>query len=210
MKRNKYYIKPFGAVVIAVVALSVTAGAAITFKATDKPTVQVNAATEDISTEIPKLTDTRSYYRVHDGGATAMLDEKYQDYIYDMCEKYGIEGYEQLVLAMLYKESSFRSDAISKSGRDFGMAQINIGNHDWLREELGITDFLDPYQSIECGVFMLANALDTNDGSITKALVAYNAGQSKVNQGITETEYSNRVLEIIGGMTEERVKYIFD
>lgn len=205
---KKYYIKPFGVVAVAAIAFSLTAGAAFMVQTGDKSNATEKPAEIEIQAGQPQPIAQRTYYRVHDGNASAMLGEEYQSYIYDMCEKYGIEGYEQLVVALFYKESSFRFDAVSSSG-DYGIAQINKGNHEWLRDTLGVTDFLDPYQSIECGVFMLANALEVNGGSISKALVAYNAGQKAVNAGLTENDHSRKVLSIIGNMTEESVEFIF-
>ena len=214
MKR-KVYVKPAGVAIIALMASGLTACAMSVAYTADKSSeteiVQEPANLSEFEgvqevEEIKKL-ETRTYYRVNDGGASAMLDEKYQSYIYDLCEKYGIAGYEQLVLAMFYAESSYRFDVVSKSN-DYGIAQINICNHDWLREELGVTDFLDPEQSMECGVYLIAGHLANNGGDIQKALVAYNMGQSKVNAGIEESAYSRRVIEVIGNMTEESVEFI--
>ena len=43
---------------------------------------------------------------------------------------------------------------------------------------------------------MMAKNLQANNYDENKALVAYNAGQKRVDSGITETSYSRRVLKI--------------
>ena len=71
--------------------------------------------------------------------------------------------------------------------------QINEGNHEWLSETLGVTDFLDPYQSIRCGVFMLSSYLHKYD-DVQKALVCYNKGEGAVIDGTYSTDYSQCVV----------------
>lgn len=124
------------------------------------------------------------------------LDEELQDYIRKICESYDVPM--SLVLAVISVESSFRADAISKTG-DYGLMQINVVNHEWLAEEYGITDFLDPCQNVFCGVAMLSQHLDRY-GDETKALMAYHHGATGAkrlwDKGVYATEYTNRILEL--------------
>ena len=151
-----------------------------------------------------EIKDTqRSYYTVNavdeTGSPMTRLSTELQDWIYDMCADYEIAGYERLIVAKLYCESSFRTDLkhTNKNGTtDSGIAQINSCNHDRLKRELGVTDFMDAYQSIRCGVYMMAENLKRNGYDEEKALVAYNMGQGKVNSGITSSKYSRRVILI--------------
>lgn len=145
----------------------------------------------------------RIYYTVvavdETGSPQSRLSTELQDWVYEMCAEYDIAGYEQLMIAKLYCESSFRTSLqhTNKNGTtDSGIAQINSCNHARLRRELGITDFMDSYQSIRCGVYMMAGNLKANDYDEEKALVAYNMGQGKVNAGVTTSKYSRRVLLI--------------
>lgn len=141
----------------------------------------------------------RDYYTVVDEGFTNTLDRELQDWVYEMCDEYEIRGYEKLIIAKLYCESSYRIRAKhtnSNGTYDIGIAQINSMNFEWLEEELGVTDFTDPKQSIRCGVYMMANNLQENNYDENKALVAYNAGQKRVDSGVGETSYSRRVLKI--------------
>ena len=112
-----------------------------------------------------------------------------------MCAEYGIPGYEKLIISKLYCESGFNPNVKhrNKNGTvDYGIAQINSSNHSWLRKTLGITDFMDPYQSIRCGVYMMSENLKKNGFNESMALVAYNTGKN----GISSTSYSRKVLRI--------------
>lgn len=124
------------------------------------------------------------------------LDFELQDFIRDICARNGISM--SLVLALISVESSFRPGVVSKTN-DYGLMQINSINHEWLSEKYGITDFLDPYQNIFCGVTMLSQHLAKYEDE-TKALMAYHHGATGAkrlwDKGVYETEYTNRILEI--------------
>ena len=132
------------------------------------------------------------YYFVNDNGHKSFLDKQYQDHLYKMCTKYNVEKHYVLFLAQMYHESTFRTDVISETN-DYGLMQINIYNHDWLGKKLGNSNFLDPYNNIEAGVYMMSIFLHKyND--VEKALVCYNDGESDVINGIHSTSYSKGVL----------------
>ncbi|HHU55928.1 MAG TPA: lytic transglycosylase domain-containing protein, partial [Acholeplasmataceae bacterium] len=83
------------------------------------------------------------------------LDKEIQQYLYSKCKEYEIEY--ELALAIIQVESNFKPNAVnvnSNNTKDVGLFQINSFNHKWLSEELGITDFADPYQNIDAGIFM--------------------------------------------------------
>ena len=117
-------------------------------------------------------------------------DPVLQQMVYKYCQEFGIQGYEKTIMAQFWKESHFRSGTVS-STNDYGIAQINRCNHSRLRRELGITDFLDPEQSIKCGVYMMADHLRRNGFNESKALSQYNTGKP-----YNSTKYSRAVLSI--------------
>ncbi len=123
------------------------------------------------------------------------LSQELQLYTYTKCADLGIENYYELVLAMMWQESDFKPDTISKT-KDYGLMQINICNHEWLSEELGITDFLDPYQSIDAGTHIIASLLLKYQDP-HKALMAYNYGEAEArshwNRGTYTSSYSREV-----------------
>jgi soluble lytic murein transglycosylase-like protein len=124
------------------------------------------------------------------------LSHDLQDFIRVLCNKKGISM--SLVLAVIEVESAFCEDVISQSD-DYGLMQINVINHEWLYEKYGITDFLDPYNNILCGITILSMHYE-NYGDETKALMAYNLGATgakrKWDNGIFETPYSKKVQSV--------------
>lgn len=111
--------------------------------------------------------------------------------------KSGTEERTRLVIAMISVESGFDPSAVSSTD-DYGLMQINSINHDWLEETLGITNFLDPYQSIDAGTHMIGELLD-DYGDVHLALMAYNMGRTGAkrcwNQGIYSSEYSRKIVD---------------
>lgn len=123
------------------------------------------------------------------------LSEDLQDYIRMLCEKHSVPM--PLIIAMIDVESSFRPNVISGTS-DYGLMQINSVNHEWLTEEYGITDFLDPYQNVFCGITIIAGHLEKTDGDIALALMRYNCGATGAkrlwDKGIYSTSYTEKIL----------------
>lgn len=121
------------------------------------------------------------------------LDRDLQDYIRYMCGMNELPM--SLVIALISVESSFQSNVISDTN-DYGLMQINTINHEWLSEEYGITNFLDPHQNIFCGITILSQHYDKYQ-DIDKALMAYNLGATGAkrmwDKGTYETTYTNKV-----------------
>lgn len=73
------------------------------------------------------------------------LSDEIQRYTQDICKVYGV-NYAH-VLATMKQESNYMPTAVSpingNGSQDWGIMQINSGNHNWLEVELGITDWLD-------------------------------------------------------------------
>lgn len=124
------------------------------------------------------------------------LPEDLQDYIWSLCREYDIEEHYALIFALIKHESQFDATACSSTD-DWGLMQINTINHEWLSEELGIVDFLDPYENVHGGIHILASLLHKYD--VADALMAYNMGEygaSKLWQsGVHTTAYSDQILD---------------
>jgi hypothetical protein len=122
------------------------------------------------------------------------LDAGTQTFIYYLSKGYYIDF--PFVMGLIQQESTFRPNIISATN-DYGLMQINIQNHKWLSEQLGIDDFLDPTQNIRAGLYILRNLFEKYDDP-AKVLMAYNLGEggakSLWERGIYETAYSNSVL----------------
>jgi len=133
------------------------------------------------------------------------LDKDIQKYLYDKCKEYNVPY--DLALGVIKVESNFNPSLIHKNSngsRDYGLFQINTINHKWLSEELGITDFLNPYQNIDAGVYMLSQLLKKYDDEHI-VLMSYNMGEQAaknlVSRGIDSSRYSRKVIE-----TKEELK----
>ncbi len=125
------------------------------------------------------------------------LDDALQRHTYNLCVDYEVEEYYPLVFAVMWRESVFVPTTISKTN-DYGLMQINKGNHKWLSKKLGITDFLDEEQNIHAGVFMLSLYLHKYE-DIDKALMAYNMGENGAKKrwdaGTYTTNYTRTTRE---------------
>ena len=121
------------------------------------------------------------------------LSYELQDYIRNLCEKHNVPML--VVIALIETESAFYSNVISGTS-DYGLMQINKINHKWLSEQYGISDFLDPYQNVFCGITILSQHYNQfND--INKSLMAYNLGATGAkrlwDKGVYETSYTQKI-----------------
>lgn len=135
-----------------------------------------------------------------------VLDEYTQQFIFYICKGYNIDW--TLVLAMIEKESGGDASLISNTN-DYGLMQINYCNHEWLNQNLGLSDFLDPYQNIRGGVFILRKLFEKYEDP-ELVLMAYNLGEGGAKnmweQGVYETGYTRDVLSIQKEINERMVK----
>lgn len=157
----------------------------------------VQTTTPDVTTAPTVEPDTEEIIEESVVYYDCPLDNNLQDYIRDLCEKNNLPM--PLVLAVIEKESSFRAGVVSKGG-DYGLMQINTINHEWLSEKYGITDFLDPYQNVFCGITILSQHYAKYE-DVDKALMAYNCGATGArrvwDEGIYSTSYSTKVKELM-------------
>lgn len=132
------------------------------------------------------------------------MPEELQSYIWLLCCNYGIDEHYELIYALIKHESKFDAAAVSRSS-DYGLMQINECNHEWLSEELGIVDFLDPYENVHGGIHMIASLLHKYD--VPDALMAYNMGENGAvklwRRGIHSTTYTEQVLDYYKQFTED-------
>ena len=131
------------------------------------------------------------------------LDESTQQFTFYLCKGYDIDW--TLVMALMQKESSFRSDIISPT-EDYGLMQINKMNHEWLTDTIGVTDYLDKEQNIRAGVFVLRKLFEEyTDPNLV--LMAYNMGDYGAKKawenGIKSTSYSESVLALMQKYEQE-------
>ena len=125
------------------------------------------------------------------------LSEDIQKYAYNKCQESGIDY--PVFLGLMRKESSFNPEAVSKTN-DYGLCQINKGNHNWMREVFGSDwDPMNPYDSIDASIFMLSEYIkDYNCDNYHVLLMNYNMGHGNAvecfNSGIYSSKYSRAIM----------------
>lgn len=137
----------------------------------------------------PEPIRENTLYYVLDENITFNLDPAYQDYIWNKLKEYSHTELYKVCLAQAYHESRFELDVVS-STNDHGLMQINGGNYKWLHDTLDIDSLDDPYDNIDCGIYILVTNYEKY-GTIEEALVAYNQGHCGE---IKSTEYSQCIL----------------
>lgn len=124
------------------------------------------------------------------------MDEDLQEFVFYLSQAYEMDF--TFVMALIQQESRYNPDVISVTN-DYGLMQINEINHPYLKETLGITDFLNPYDNIRGGMFILRKLFEKYE-TPEKVLMAYNMGETGASQlweqGIFEINYSKSVLQI--------------
>lgn len=122
------------------------------------------------------------------------LSDDLQDYIFELCSEENVPV--SLVLSMISTESGFQPEVISDTD-DYGLMQINKCNHEWLKETYDVSDFLDPYENVYCGIKIIGQLLDKY-GDYNKALMAYNMGEERAKtlweQGVVSSSYSREIV----------------
>jgi soluble lytic murein transglycosylase-like protein len=108
--------------------------------------------------------------------------------------------WETIVLNQCQQESGFNPKAKSHAGA-MGLFQLMHGT----AKELGVTDPYDPMQNINGGIRYLSQQIKRFN-SVPRALIAYNAGPSKVDKAIKENwkEPMNYVRIITKGTRYEQ------
>lgn len=125
------------------------------------------------------------------------LSSDIQQYAYKKCNEIGIDY--SVFLAVMWKESRFLPDQISASN-DYGLCQINITNHKWIRNTLG-SDWnpLDPYDSIDAGILVFDTLLNSyNITTYNALLMSYNMGYGGASKcfsnGVYSSNYSRDIM----------------
>ena len=124
---------------------------------------------ETIATEATEPVETEPAVILYD----VPLEEELQLHIISEAEAHGIDP--AIIIAMAFRESTYRANAIGDGGNSLGLLQIQPRWHSGRMERLGCPNLLDPYQNVTVGVDYLCELLNRY-GDIGKALTAYNRG----------------------------------
>ena len=106
-----------------------------------------------------------------------------------------------LVAAVVYEESRFDAAARSRSGA-IGLMQLLPSTAEGIALRTGgrrfrVDDLYDPEINVRYGSWYLRHLLEKYDGSVAKALAAYNGGQGNVDRGIEYAETREYVADVL-------------
>ena len=116
-----------------------------------------------------------------------------QSMIVRIAKEEGVDPALALSIAHVETGGSFNPNAVGDNGNSFGLFQIHRPSHP---DYKGGTD---PEANTRYGIRLFKRLLDANNGSVNKAIWAYNAGQGNVNKGIlpaTTKNYLNMVAQL--------------
>lgn len=116
-----------------------------------------------------------------------------QSMIVRIAKEEGVDPAIALSIAHVETGGSFNPNAVGDNGNSFGLFQIHKPSHP---DYKGGTD---PEANARYGIRLFKRLLDANNGSVNKAIWAYNAGQGNVNKGILPTttkNYLNMVAQL--------------
>ena len=132
------------------------------------------------------------------------LSEELQIHIFKECEKHNIAP--PIIIAMIERESGFKSDEIGDNGESFGLMQIQPRWWQELMDELGCDDLMDPYQNITVGIAIVDYFRDKNP-DIYWVLMNYNMRQQKAQELWDKGEYTEYAMEIVERAAELDAEY---
>lgn len=124
------------------------------------------------------------------------LNQDLQRYTYAKCVERGLEY--ETVLALMWRESRFELDAvnINKNGtQDSGVMQINDVNKDFLLNNYGIDNLMDPVQNIDAGTILLSMYM--NKYGEHDALMAYQYGENGMEIQQEKGVVTNDLIELL-------------
>jgi len=101
--------------------------------------------------------------------------EKIREIVDEGAKQSGLDA--DLVRAVVRKESAYNPWATSTKGAQ-GLMQLMPA----VQAQFGVTDPYDPKQNVGAGTRLLKQLLDQFDGDLPRALGAYNAGPTRVEQ----------------------------
>jgi soluble lytic murein transglycosylase-like protein len=132
-------------------------------------------ATATTATTASALATTATAGLMATGASELPADVPFGAEITAAAKKHGIDP--ALLAGLVKQESNFNPNAGSPAGAR-GLTQLMPGT----AAGLGVTNVLDPIQSLDGGAKYLRQQLDAFGGDVTRALAAYNAGPGAVQR----------------------------
>lgn len=147
---------------------------------------------------------TAGVVKTCDQHSVETLNEKaaqYKEEIAEAAEKYEIDP--ALIKSVITVESCFRPTAYSRR-KAAGLMQLIPST----AEQFGAFDVFDPAENIDAGANYLSYLLERYKGSVTHAVAAYNAGESRVKKGQEEiTVHFTETRRYVGKVLNAYAKF---
>ena len=126
------------------------------------------------------------------------MPDEYAPFVEKYSKEYGVP--EEMVYAVIKTESGFDSSAVSSKGA-VGLMQMMPETFEWLtkdmlREHLSVGMLYDPETNIKYGTYYLSR-LYNKFGDWDTALAAYNGGEGRVSEWLTDSRYSSDGKKLI-------------
>lgn len=173
-----------------------------TEKATIKPTKKAEKSKKTSATKSPTKTKSSTSNNITIKLYNSIpLSARFQSYIDEKCKSYGLST--NVVMGVLKKESSFKTQTMGDRGEAYGLMQVQKKWHRARMNKVGATDLLNPYDNVSVGIDYLAELYKANNKNWHKTLMAYNGGQAYANRR-TSTYYSRKVMEYAEQFKKER------
>ena len=118
------------------------------------------------------------------------LPMKYEEYVYENAEAYHVPP--EIIFAVIYAESSFRPQVVSKHGA-MGLMQLMPATYEELAQKLALDEEASPFSpdiNIKCGTYYL-HELYVMFGRWDLVITAYNAGLGRVHAWLASEEYAD-------------------
>ena len=116
---------------------------------------------------------------------------KYSEIVEAAADRHGVPS--EMVYAVIYTESNFREDAVSRVGAK-GLMQLIDETNEWIAfvrgEEVMAERLFEPEFNIDRGTWLLSY-LHEKYGTWREALAAYNAGIGRVNSWLSDPTISS-------------------
>lgn len=145
-------------------------------------------------------------------GARHSYPRHYENEVLFSSREHGLDP--DLVFAVIRTESSFRADAVSRSGAQ-GLMQIMPQTAEWIAWRRSFTHdgdrIFEPAYNVDLGCYLLSYLIERYEGDLTLAVAAYNAGSGNVDKWLESEEYyDGETLDIPFGETRNYVKKVLE
>lgn len=121
----------------------------------------------------------------------------YDDMVLKYSDEYNVDKY--LIYAVIKTESGFDTNAVSNQ-KARGLMQITEPTFDWLKTKLKdetttFDDLFDPETNIKYGTFFVSYLMN-EFGTVDVAMAAYHSGRGRVNEWLSNKEYSQDGIKL--------------